>query len=148
MGPIHLKKVPKRFVEVLVLQKLPGLQRRLVSCPCNSRSKSGWRAGSPTRAGNPSPSVMPCCCSPRNDGDLHFSHFDGTASDDPFNSPKHQAARKHLPDPASGAANDLYCAQCTFDWRADPSPAQIRNYFSAATGQQLSQDKLQILGSW
>ena len=92
--------------------------------------------------------IMPCCSAPRKDGDLLFSHFEDGSVEDPFNSAKHQAARTHLPNPASDAGKGLFCAQCEFDWRADPSPHQIRDYFAAATRDRLGARHLDVLASW
>jgi len=78
--------------------------------------------------------ILPCCCSPRRDGELVFAQFDGIQDSDTFNSEKFQAARQLFagqPEPA--VSQGVFCAQCEFDKSSDPSTEQLRNYFWAAS---------------
>ena len=84
--------------------------------------------------------IFPCCCSPRPNADLNFAQFDAGASADSFNSDKHRRSRLFFENPedyradrkTQGFDQDPYCVKCEWDKTADPSPAQIRNYFQAA----------------
>ncbi len=95
--------------------------------------------------------IFPCCCSPRPNADLNFAQFDGGDDADSFNSEKHQRSRRYFADPKAyirGVDQDPYCVNCVWDKTADPSPAQVRNYFQAAGRNLFDYPSLDLVSSW
>ncbi len=100
--------------------------------------------------------IFPCCCSPRPNADLNFAQFDAGASADSFNSDKHRRSRLFFENPEAYRANrttqgfdqEPYCVKCEWDKTADPSPAQIRNYFQAAGQDLFDRPSLELLSTW
>jgi MoaA/NifB/PqqE/SkfB family radical SAM enzyme len=95
--------------------------------------------------------IFPCCCSPRPNADLNFAQFDSEGGSESFNSDKHQRSRRYFADPKAyirGLDQDPYCVKCEWDKTADPSPAQIRNYFQAAGRKLFDYPSVDLLSSW
>ncbi len=100
--------------------------------------------------------ILPCCCSPTPSRDLHFAQFDENDPERAFNSEKHRMSRMFFADSARYRAEreagtlqkDPHCVDCEWDKTADPSSAQIRNYFQVAAGDLIDGGSLDRLANW
>ncbi|MCL4782664.1 MAG: hypothetical protein KJZ70_06490 [Bryobacterales bacterium] len=101
--------------------------------------------------------VMPCCAAPSPANNLVFAQFD-TATDDPFNSPRHRQARALFAGPpdrgdmhraAQPASPDFPCASCEWDQtKVNIGSREIDRYFRQTDPILFDKRTRQLLTNW
>lgn len=99
--------------------------------------------------------VMPCCAAPTPSNHLVFTEFQ-TASDDPFNSPKHRRARALFagdsdlrPEAAERTEASIPCSNCEWDQtKVNIGAREIERYFRQADPMFFDARARRLLSQW